>query len=283
MKTIDTLIDDVNSLAEEGVDVKHHQTSIDKFSKNMRELIEEFLSSKEKGKREFRLRMSALGTPARKLWYQKNTINELDTFSGSRLIMFFYGHMIEELVLLLAEVSGHKVEHRQRELKLDGVLGHQDAEIDDVLVDVKSASSYSFDKFKQSKLYEDDPFGYITQISAYAQASKKEDAAFWAVNKQTADMTLMHVDKTYVVDAVKRIKYLKKILDSDVPPKRCYEEQFEGKTGNKKLDKNCTFCAYKYECWKDVNNGEGLRVFKYARGRVYLTHIETLPKVEEVL
>ncbi len=24
--------------------------------------------------------MSALGTPARKLWYQKNTIDDLDTF-----------------------------------------------------------------------------------------------------------------------------------------------------------------------------------------------------------
>ena len=283
MKTIDTLIDDVVDLAEKGVDVKRHQSSIDKFSKNMRELIEEFLSKKEKNKEKFRLRMSALGTPARKLWYQKNTIDDLDTFSGSHLIKFFYGHMIEELVLLLAEVSGHKVEHRQRELHLGEVKGHQDAEIDGVLVDVKSTSAYSFDKFKNSKLYEDDPFGYITQISAYSQASKNKDAAFWAVNKQTADMALMHIDKSHLEDAVSRIKYLKKILDSDVPPQRCYEEQFEGKTGNKKLDKNCTFCPYKYECWKDVNNGEGLRVFKYARGRVYLTHIETLPNVEEVL
>ena len=84
-------------------------------------------------------------------------------------------------------------------------------------------------------------------------------------------------------NAVARISYLKKILDSDVPPQRCYDEQYEGKTGNKKIDRNCSFCPYKYECWKDVNNGEGLRVFKYARGRVYLTHIETMPKVEEVL
>ena len=60
MKTIDTLIDDVVDLAEKGVDVKRHQSSIDKFSKNMRELIEEFLSKKEKNKEKFRLRMSAL-------------------------------------------------------------------------------------------------------------------------------------------------------------------------------------------------------------------------------
>ena len=283
MKTIDTLIEDVVDLAEKGVDLQHHKSSIDRFSNNMRELIEEFLSTKEKGKRDFRLRMSALGTPARKLWYQKNNISDLDKFSGGHLIKFFYGHIIEELVLLLAEVSGHKVEHRQRELQLYDVIGHQDAEIDGVLVDVKSTSAYSFDKFRQHKLYEDDPFGYITQISAYSQASKNKDAAFWAVNKQTADMTLMHVSKDKLENAVSRISYLKKILDSDVPPQRCYDEQYEGKTGNKKIDKNCTFCPYKYECWKDVNNGEGLRVFKYARGRVYLTHIETMPKVEEVL
>ena len=101
MKTIDTLIDDVVDLAEKGVDVKRHQSSIDKFSKNMRELIEEFLSKKEKNKEKFKLRMSALGTPARKLWYQKNTIDDLDTFSGSHLIKFFYGHMIEELVCII--------------------------------------------------------------------------------------------------------------------------------------------------------------------------------------
>lgn len=283
MKTIDTLIDDVVGLAENGVDLQHHTSSIDKFSKNMRELIEEFLKKKGKGKEPFGLRMSSIGTPARKLWYQKNSINNIDSFSGGHLIKFFYGHMIEELALLLAEVSGHKVDHRQRELKLGGIKGHQDAEIDGVLVDVKSTSAYSFEKFKQSKLYEDDPFGYLSQISAYAQASKNKNAAFWAVNKQTAEMTLMHVDKEYFIDATKRIKYLKKILDSDVPPSRCYDEQYEGKTGNKKIDKNCTYCPYKYECWKDVNNGEGLRVFKYSRGRVYLTHIETMPKVEEVL
>ena len=132
MKTIDTLIEDVVDLAEKGVDLQHHKSSIDRFSKNMRELIEEFLSKKEKGKHDFRLRMSALGTPARKLWYQKNNIDDLDKFSGGHLIKFFYGHMIEELVLLLAEVSGHKVEHRQRELQLYDVIGHQDAEIDGV-------------------------------------------------------------------------------------------------------------------------------------------------------
>ena len=50
MKTIDTLIDDVVGLAENGVDLQHHTSSIDKFSKNMRELIEEFLKKKGKGK-----------------------------------------------------------------------------------------------------------------------------------------------------------------------------------------------------------------------------------------
>ena len=283
MKTIDTLIDDVVDLLEVGVDLHTHKNPINRFTRNMKDLVKDFLDKKDNVKEPFRLRMSALGTPARKLWYQKNNISELDKISGTKLLMFFYGHMIEELVLLLAEVSGHKVKHRQRQLKLDDIKGHQDAEIDDVLVDVKSTSAYSFDKFKQHKLYEDDPFGYITQISAYSQASKNKDAAFWAVNKQSTDMTIMHVDKDKLEDVKKRIKYLKKVLSSDTPPVRCYDEQYEGKTGNKKLDKNCTFCSFKYECWKDVNNGEGLRVFQYARGRVYLTHIETMPKVEEVL
>jgi hypothetical protein len=48
-------------------------------------------------------------------------------------------------------------------------VGHQDAIIDGVLVDCKSASGVGFDKFKYNKLAEDDPFGYVAQLSATQQ------------------------------------------------------------------------------------------------------------------
>ena len=49
-----------------------------------------------------------------------------------------------------------------------------------------------------------------------------------------------------------------------------------------KLPSECTWCAHKFECHKDSNDGKGLRVFKYSNGFTYLTEIKRLPKVEEV-
>ena len=41
-------------------------------------------------------------------------------------------------------------------------------------------------------------------------------------------------------------------------------------------------CNHKFICNKDTNDGEGLRVFKYARGPEYLTTVVSVPKVEEI-
>ena len=93
-------------------------------------------------------------------------------------------------------------------------------------------------------------------------------------------MVLVELDLE-MIDAKKRIVELKKLLKSKTVPEKCYPDQLEGKQGNRILNKNCTFCDYKYECWEDANNGEGLRVFKYYNGPVYFTHVEKEPRVEE--
>ena len=49
------------------------------------------------------------------------------------------------------------------------------------------------------------------------------------------------------------------------------------------LSKDCVFCDYKNRCWQDTNNGEGLRVFRYANGYRYFTKVVKEPNVEEVL
>ena len=78
----------------------------------------------------------------------------------------------------------------RKRLRLKGVVGHQDSIIDGVLVDVKSASGMGFDKFKYNKLTEDDPFGYVAQVSAYAAANGLDRAAFLAINKSTGEVCL---------------------------------------------------------------------------------------------
>jgi len=56
----------------------------------------------------------------------------------------------------------------------------------------------------------------------------------------------------------------------------------EGKAGNMKLPRGCTYCRHKNECHKDANDGKGLRVFKYSKGLMYLTKVEKEPNVLEI-
>ena len=64
-------------------------------------------------------------------------------------------------------------------------------------IDVKSCSSYAFKKFKEGRLRDDDPFGYISQLSSYVYAGKddplvtnKTHGAFLAVDKQNGHICL---------------------------------------------------------------------------------------------
>jgi len=56
----------------------------------------------------------------------------------------------------------------------------------------------------------------------------------------------------------------------------------ETKGGNKSLPIGCQFCAHKWECYKDANDGKGLRVFKYSNRYVYLAQVNRQPNVEEI-
>ena len=82
--------------------------------------------------------------------------------------------MIEELALTVAMAAGHDVKGQQGKLNVHGIKGHRDAVIDGMTVDVKSASPYAFKKFKDGTLRDDDPFGYISQLSSYVYAGKDD-------------------------------------------------------------------------------------------------------------
>ena len=118
-----------------------------------------------------RMRLSAIGKKDRQLWYDYNGYDK-EPLSTATRIKFLLGHIIEELTLFLVREAGHEVTMCQEEVKVNGVKGHIDAMIDGELVDVKSASPYGFRKFHNGSLKNDDPFGYIYQISSYAKALK---------------------------------------------------------------------------------------------------------------
>ena len=179
-------------------------------------------------------------------------------------------------------IRDSKVTDQQKKVNVDGIIGHMDSKIDGEVVDVKTASSYSFKKFENGTLSEDDPFGYIAQLPGYEENEKTKQGGFLAINKSTGQLALYRPDDLTKPNIKTLIKDVKEKLDlKEVPPK-CYEPIPHEKAGNMKLPAGCVFCSHKVECHKDTNEGKGLRAFKYASGNVYFTHIVKEPKVEDV-
>ena len=284
MKQIETLVEDIyNLFTLDPIDMDEEEVDkhIDTFGEMLKVHIKEFLYEKPRDRGN--LRLSAIGKPDRQLWYDVNKPLLDAELKPSTRIKFLYGYILEELLLLCSSISGHKVTEQQKEVTLEGVKGHQDSMIDDVLVDCKSASGPGFDKFKYNRVTEDDPFGYIAQISAYAQANGVDRAAFLAINKSTGEICLTPIHHMDMINAKGRIQHLKGMVSKSSMPDRCYSDVPDGKSGNHKLSVGCVYCSHKRECWSDANQGRGLRVFSYAKGKRYLTRVGKEPDVEEVV
>ena len=278
-KNITTLIEDILNLIDTG-EKEVNEDNLNDFLATMKDEVIKFLAPYE-GERK-RLRLSAVGRENRKLWFEINDPVQRKEIPQQRM-RFFYGHILEAMLLFLAREAGHDVKDQQKEVTLEGVTGHIDAVIDGVLVDVKSASDYGFKKFKEGDLINSDPFGYIGQISSYMEAMNLDEGAFFAINKNNGEITLMTIDELTTINASKRVKELKKIVASKEMPELCHPDIPIGTSGNRILDKGCVFCNYKDICWKDSNNGKGLRVFQYSHGYKYFTKIAKLPNVDEEL
>ncbi len=284
MKKLDTLVKDIYSLFNEQIDSNIDEKELDKQLETLTTNIKNNLRSffKEQPRKKRNLRLSSIGKPARQLWYDKNSSEEFIPLEPTTRIKFLYGHILEDLLIFLCRMAGHTVTEEQKEVSVEGIKGHQDCFIDGVLTDCKSASGHSFRKFSDDTLHENDPFGYIGQISAYAKGNNVDEAAFLAIDKQHGNIALKRVHTLEMIDAEERIKYLKETLDRNTPPDKCYKDIPDGASGNRKLAIGCVFCSHKKLCWADCNEGKGLRVFNYENGKRFLTKVSRLPKVEEV-
>ena len=285
MKTIDTLVEDIYNLFEPSIINQISEKDLEKhlkeFTKNVTNNIKTVLNEQPRKKR--KLSLSSIGKPTRQLWYDKHSNSEARPLAPSTRIKFLYGHILEDLLILLSRVAGHTVTEEQKQVEVEGIKGHQDCKIDGVLVDCKSASGFAFKKFANNRLADDDPFGYIAQISAYSEGNGVNEAYFLAIDKQHGNIALTRVHDMEMINAKERVQYLKGALDSKTVPDRCYSDIPEGVSGNRKLVIGCVFCPHKRECWSDANNGQGLRAFKYEKGTTYLTHVSKEPRVEEVI
>ena len=229
----------------------------------------------------FKLRMSNIGRPARQLYYSQKDTQEIKHHASTQ-IKFLYGHIMEDLLIFLTKLSGHAVTDEQKEVLVDGVLGHMDCKIDGEVIDIKTASGFGFKKFKNKTLAEDDPFGYVSQLAGYERAEGTDNGGFLALNKESGELTLYQPEDLDKPNVNTLISNIESALKGEAPPDKCYKPIKSGSKGNMKLPMGCVYCSHKFVCNADTNDGKGLRVFKYAKGLEYMTKVVSLPKVEEI-
>lgn len=285
MKKIETLVDDIYAFVDGDLQ-SFVGENLDEFKEDVGEqFARRFLRDNQHEVRN-PLRMSALGTACfRKLWYQWHHPTEALGLNPSTRLKFFFGDVIESILLRLAEDAGHLVQGKQDELVLYGVKGHRDAVIDGVTVDCKSASSRSFDKFKKGLTPEEDGFGYLKQLESYVAASLVANdplvldfnrGAFLVFDKQHGHICLdIHNFSVNLDNIHNYIDGLKWTVESLEIPPRHYQDEPDGKSGNRKLGTACSYCDFKEVCWP------GLRTSIYSNGPRYLTQVVRTPDVYE--
>ncbi len=250
---------------------------------------------REKGK----LWASDLGKPCmRQHWYRFNLPEAGEPLLGHTKFKFLYGNILEEAVLYMAEEAGHEVTDQQGEVetrlerptKVDwSIRGRIDGLVDKVLVDVKSTSSFGFERYRYGITDSNDSFGYLWQLGFYKEFGTFNETpveeGFIFIDKQNG-----HIEYVSAVTPTKEqlLQRAADIADAVEEPNgelvpRFYAPEAYGKSGNEALTTTCSYCSYKRECWKESNNGDGLRTFAYNHKPVSFTKIVREPKVPEIL
>ena len=243
MKTINTVVQDVYNLLSTQEYTGDLDKVADQVGEEVAEAIKVALTPREK---KTGLRMSGIGRCERAQWYQYKGY-EGEEIEGRVYLTFLTGHVMEAVLLGLVELSGHTVTNKQAKHTLEGINGSQDCHIDGELVDVKTASKYSFEtKFKDEGI-KDDMFGYIKQLSAYGKSNNKETGYFLALNKNNSELKLckQELEKdidTFIVD-------LKEKMELDNPPMRIAKATSFEKSGRERLSMTCAFCGFKDHCY----------------------------------
>lgn len=276
-KDVRTLVTDIYSVLSSGAKLSDEQAGT--FGSMMASMIQSRLAEREPRKE---LSLSMLGTKCdRQLWYKINKPDVAEPLPPNTRLKFLYGDMVELLALFLAEVAGHKVEARGKEVELNDVKGHIDCTIDGMLVDVKSASGFGFAKFKEHKIRSDDPFGYLSQLGSYLASTQadptvviKGEGGFLAIDKEKGDLVLDSYRFKDHEQWSKLIEEKKQMLAGPIPNRAFSDKPFNS-SGNRKLGVECSYCPFKKECWP------GLKEYVYSTGSIYLTVVLKEPRVNE--
>ncbi|SVC79093.1 uncharacterized protein METZ01_LOCUS331947, partial [marine metagenome] len=86
---------------------------IDEVGESIKKAIKDWATPTARNAR-FTLRMSNIGKPARQLWFENNYGKGDRDVPPHTFIKFLYGHVVEELMLMLVKMAGHKVTDEQK-------------------------------------------------------------------------------------------------------------------------------------------------------------------------
>ena len=281
-RKLDSIVEDIYRVVEGkgGWDA-----TVTEFFSSSLSSIAEARFSQEQIPRDY-LSLSGIGSPCdRRLWYKINQTESSEPLTAEALGTFFYGDLLEALVLSLAKAAGHNVEGMQDKVEVFGIPGSRDAVIDGVTVDVKSASKYGFEKFRKHNLREDDPFGYISQLSSYVYAGKddplvknKTEGAFLVVQKDRFKLCLDRYDFTEeIAKKEEEIERVKKLVAGSIPEDRIPPVPQSKTSENTVLSTTCGYCDFRKVCWPEA------RTFLYSTGPVFMVDVVNEPRVTELI
>lgn len=275
MKSITTLVDDMYGLVSGA-------TAPATTNNGINISYDKWFTERPTEREEKVLYFSEVGDPCpRRLWYRYNQPEVATKPDGRALLKFFYGDMLEELVLNVAEDAGHSVTNKQERVIYDigdgwVVRGRIDAVIDGVVVDVKSVTKYSEEKFKND--LQDDPFGYYQQLNGYAAALNNDNAGFVTIQKELGHVNYYPIEvnkglfRMQAEHAVETVS-----LDSPDTINRLPAVPQSKTSKNKKLCTSCGYCNYKKQCWPEM------RTFMYSSGPEFLVEVVDTPRVMEIV
>lgn len=291
VKSIETLVSDIEAILSSGVQ-EIPEELLNQFALRVAKTSKEKL---DRTPREFTLRFSNIGKPCvRELWLDKNNPGGGEVLTPSSYNKFAFGDLTEEWIIFLIELSGHTVSLRQQEVELEGIQGHWDLIVDGMLLDVKSASSFSFDKFKEGLVPEKDAFGYLTQLRSYHDRAKlfnevtdKVRAGFLVMDKQHGHIWLDIHDFSEPFDLSGFFKERIRVVNGPDLPERAFVPKLDGykhkvtkefiANGNELLDTNCSYCSQKFNCYDNI------RTFIFSQGPKFFTKVVKEPKVLELI
>ena len=275
------------------------------------ELIEEFGDSckallvklfNEAREKDFRLRMSNIGKDLRQLHLDK-LYGEAEVSPQAKL-NFIFGDIIEALIMTLLKTAGVEFIGESGEAKLnisgEELKGEYDAIYkdqitgDNYLIDIKSASPYSFDnKFKDYETLKDgDSFGYRLQGFGYDAAQKDTQSTcfkgWFVVNKVNGEFKFVEVpEDIYPVEWNEAIRDIAEVVEhfrDDKPLPPCpgvKKELWRGKeTGEVILadgpKEPCRWCKRKDKCHPEgeLRKSPGVKWYTYLDKDKEITYVD---------